>query len=124
MKGNQLCINKESKHPQESWEFIRHVTSAETEMWLCGRLRRALTMHKSIAHDPAYVKSDGPPRNTRVFVDDIEFGKLIPINERYQSWYVEFQAGLDLMNNNTMDAKEAAERMVPRINRALQEEDW
>lgn len=124
LKGNQLAIYKESKHPKEAWEFIRHVTSRETEMYVCGELRRSLTMHKSLASDPRYLKSDGPPRNTRVLVEPLEYGKLIPINERYHAWYVELQAGLERMWTDESDAAEMVEWMVPRINSALSEEDW
>ncbi len=124
MKGNQLTVYAESEHPREAYEFIKFVTSAENEMWVCGQLRRSITTHKSVARNPEYLKAYTPPYQTDVFLHEMDYGRQIPINYRYQAWYEEFISGLDLMLTNEMDAKEAVKWMVPRINQALQEEDW
>jgi ABC-type glycerol-3-phosphate transport system substrate-binding protein len=124
MKGNTLAIYKESRHPREAYEFIKFVTSAKSEMFICGRLRRWITTHKSVARDPRYLIAYTPPSHTDVFLHEMEYGHRIPINERYNQWSVELSTGLGRMWTNELDAKEAVKWMVPRINRALQEKDW
>jgi len=124
MKGNTLAIYKESRHPREAYEFIKFVTSAKSEMFICGRLRRWITTHKSVAADPEYLKAYGPPSHTDVFLHEMEYGHKIPINEKYAQWSVELRTGLGRMWTGELEAKEAVEWLVPRIDRALREEDW
>lgn len=124
LKGNVMAIYVESKHPREAYEFIKFVTSAKSEMFICGRLRRWITTHKSVYNDPEYLKAYTPPYHTDVFRDEMKYGRRPPINERFIQWTTELNRGLSRMWTNELDAKEAVEFMVPRINRALQEEDW
>jgi len=86
MKGNTLAIYKESRHPREAYEFIKFVTSAKSEMWICGRLRRWITTHKSVAANPEYLTAYGPPSHTDVFLHEMDYGHKIPINENYNQW--------------------------------------
>lgn len=124
MKGNTLAIYKESLHPREAYEFIKFVTSAKSEMFICGRLRRWITTHKSVARNPEYLRAYTPPYHTDVFLHEMDYAHRIPINERYNQWSVELHTGLGRMWTNELDAREAVKWMVPRINRALQEKDW
>lgn len=124
MKGNTLATYKESLHPREAYEFVKFVTSAKSEMWICGQLRRSITTHKSVARNPEYLKTCTPPYHTDVFLHEMEYGRKISINEKYNQWAVELNNGLNRMWTDELDAKEAVKWMVPRINRALQEEDW
>jgi multiple sugar transport system substrate-binding protein len=41
VKGNQLCIHRETRHPDAAWEFVKFMTGPEAEMLLHGQLRRA-----------------------------------------------------------------------------------
>lgn len=124
LKGNQLVIYSESKHPEEAWEFVKFMVSPETEMLVYGKLRRAIPTRKSVARDPEYLKADLPPRHVHVFIDAMKYGRRIPINERYNQWLPELRAGEELLLTNELDAREAVRWMVPRINRALSEAEW
>jgi len=124
LKGNVMTTYVESKHPREAYEFIKYVTSAKSEMFICGKLRRWITTHKSVYRDPEYLRAYTPPYHTDVFLGEMKYGRRPPINERFIQWTTELNRGLSRMWTNELDAKEAAKWMVPRINRELNEEDW
>ena len=124
LKGNVMTTYVECKHPREAYEFIKYVTSAESEMFICGKLRRWITTHKSVYNDPEYLVAHTPPYHTDVFRGEMDYGKRPPINERFIQWTTELNRGLSRLWTGELDAKEAVAFMKPRIERALNEEDW
>ncbi|HEX2999545.1 MAG TPA: sugar ABC transporter substrate-binding protein, partial [Armatimonadota bacterium] len=102
IKGNQLCANRLSQHPQEAWEFIKYMTGPEAELLLGGKLRRIVPSRLSVQRDPRYLKADLPPYHTDVFLTSIYRGRALPIDRRYQEWSQEFNAATEgLFNLNT-----------------------
>lgn len=123
-KGNQLVINRETKHSEEAWKFVKYMTGPEAEMLICGRLRRAVPTRLSVLRDPAYLKADQAPYQTEVFPETIERGRILPIDWRYQEWVTHFNAGIEtLFNVNERDARTALADACSRANAVLADED-
>ncbi len=124
VKGNQIVIHRESKHPKEAWEFIKFMTGPEAEMLLCGKLRRAVPTRLSVQNDPEYLKADQPPYHTDVFLVSVRRGRTLPIDGRYQEWVQAFNSALSaLFDVNKKDAKEALADASRRANVILSGEE-
>jgi len=124
VKGNQLCIYRESRHPNEAWEFVKFMTGPEAELLLCGKLRRAVPTRRSVLNDPRYLEADQPPYHTDIFLESIERGRTLPIDWRYQEWSQAFNSALEtLFNVNEKDAAAALADASERVNRILAGEE-
>lgn len=97
LKGNQIVIYRESKHPKEAWRFIRFMTSPKTEMFYYGVLRRGAPSRRSVAYSDEFLKADQPPYNTRVYLHGFEDGRPLPINPRWGEWTTVFNNRLGSM---------------------------
>jgi len=124
IKGNQLCIYRESPHPEAAWRFIKFMTGPTAEMILGGQLRRMVPTRLSVQNDPQYRKAELPPFHTDIFIESTRRGRTLPIDWRYQEWVVAFNSATEsLFNVNTRDAKTALSDAAKRVNAVLQGEE-
>ena len=124
VKGNQLCIYRESEHPEAAWEFVKFMTGPEAEMELCANRRRAVPTRLSVQNNPAYLHTTEPPFHTDVFLEAVRRGRALPIDRRYQEWVQQFNSGLEtLFNVNESDAKTALADASARANVVLAGEE-
>lgn len=123
LKGNQLVVARNSRHPEAAWKFIRHLTSYETEIKLYAIIRRSFPTRIAVAESDTYLKSDLPPFQMQAFVDSIENGRPLPITERWSEWNQVLSSELDnLMSGRERSAKVALEAAHEKINKVLSEE--
>jgi multiple sugar transport system substrate-binding protein len=124
VKGNQIVIYKNSRYPELAWEFVKFMTGRETELRLCGDLRRAVPTRLSVQRDPRYLRADKPPFHTDVFLDSVRRGRTLPIDWRYQEWLQEYNAATDgLFNTHSDTAAAAARAATDRVNALLASEE-
>ncbi len=124
IKGNQLCIFRETAHPDAAWEFVKFMTGPVAELKLGGELRRMVPTRRSVQNDPRYRAADRPPFQTDVYIDSVQRGKTLPIDWRYQEWSVAFNSATEsLFNVNNRDAKAALTDAARRVNGILQGEE-
>jgi multiple sugar transport system substrate-binding protein len=123
IKGNQLVVSANSRHPEAAWRFIRFLTSEPTETRLCAEIRRAFPTRIGVANSPAFLKTDQAPFNTRAFVQSAEGGRTLPINERWGEWTQIFNSEVDnLLAGRERDARTVLRRAKARIDAALAED--
>lgn len=123
LKGNQLVIAKNSKHPQAAWRFIRFLTSEEQELELYAVIRRAFPTRRSVAASKEFLSASLPPFNMKAFVDSVETGRPLPITERWAEWTQIYNSEVDnLLSGREQDASVVMKRAQDRINKALSEE--
>ena len=97
-KGNQLVISEQCEHPQEAWEWIKYLTSKETEEYYYGdQFRRAVPTRLAVLKDPQYLRATRPPFHTDVFVDVLNRARELPIDETYPTWTATAQRFIDLL---------------------------
>ncbi len=124
VKGNQLVMNAETKHPEAAWRFMRHVSSAETEMYLCGKLRRAGATRPSVASDPEFLNNDLPPKHTDVFVDTIPGGRRLPIHQRWHEWSAVRDRHLErLLNGSDRNVKQVLGELSREVTALLHDRE-
>ena len=124
VKGNQLTINRDTPHPELAWKYVKYMTSPETEMLLCGKMRRAVPTRLSVQRDPAYLHTDKPPFHTNVFLEATARGKTLPINWRYNEWVVTYNAATEgLFNVGDISAAQASRDATARVNDLLASEE-
>jgi multiple sugar transport system substrate-binding protein len=116
VKGNQLVMYAETDRAEAAWEFMKHVTSPQTEMYLCGRLRRALAARKSVALSPEYLRTDLPPFQTEVFAEAVSYGRRLPIDHRWAEWSVVANRHLERLYVN---GAERVGRVLPELAREV-----
>ncbi len=123
VKGNQLVVAANSRHPEAAWRFIRFLTSVPTETRLYAEIRRAFPTRRSVANSPAFLKTDQAPFNTRAFVQAAEDARTLPIDERWSEWTQIFNAEVDsLMAGRERDARTVLRRAKVKIDAALAED--
>ena len=123
VKGNQLAASALTRHPDLAWEFIKFMTSPQTEMMLCGDLRRSTPTRKSVQNSAAYLKADLPPYHPGVFLESVERGRILPINARYSEWETEMRGATETLFNLQSDsATQACVNATRRVNAVLASE--
>lgn len=121
VKGNQLVMSAESKHPKEAWEFMKFMTGRETEEKLYVQMRRCFPTRKDVAYSPEYLRSgDQPPHHLDAFVYEVEHGRTLPITSRWSEWNTEFSSGIEpLFNGTTADVDGTLREAERRANATL-----
>ncbi|MDI6784143.1 MAG: extracellular solute-binding protein [bacterium] len=81
------CIARESKHPDETWEFVKFYSSAEGQR-LLGKQKNCVPGTKEVAFDQNYFMSS-PPESIQVFIDAVDYS-TIDIPDK--PWKTEFMS--------------------------------
>lgn len=71
-------ISSRSEHPREAWELVRALCSPASQDGL-ARLGLAMPSRRSIAESDAFVDPAAPPSRDRVFLDQVEVARLLPV---------------------------------------------
>jgi multiple sugar transport system substrate-binding protein len=120
LKGNQLCMSAESRHPEEAWKFMKFITSEKVERKLGIELRRAYPTRLSVSQSKDYLAADKPPYNMRAFLHAVKVGRALPITDRWPEWTGAFFSGMDnLIAGRTQDVAAATKDAEDRANAAL-----
>lgn len=115
VKGNQLAMSADSRHPEAAWEFMKFMTSREVERKLYVELRRSFPTRKDVAYSAEFLRSgDKPPHHIDAFVSSIERGRTLPITPRWSEWTGEFNSGIESLFNGTDKDFEGAMREAQR----------
>lgn len=123
VKGNQLVIAANSKHPKEAWRFMRFLTSVEGENYLASDLRRTFPSRISVAHSKEYLTSEKPPHQMSAFLETVNAGRTLPIDSRWDEWTNIFNMEVDnLMAGRERDAGAVLRRAKVKIDKALSED--
>jgi ABC-type sugar transport system permease subunit/ABC-type glycerol-3-phosphate transport system substrate-binding protein len=79
--GNSLVIPRGSKHREAAWEFIKFVTSKQQMISVCRSASR-IPARRSAAMSPAFLSDPV----MRPFVQEIPFGRSVPVAPGYQQF--------------------------------------
>ncbi len=123
VKGNQLVAPANCAHPEAAWRLMRFLTSPEVEQLLYVKNRRCFPTRKSVAYSKEFSNGDLPPSQIHIFVDAVESGRQLPIDDRWAEWTQAMNNELDrLWNGTNRDAKSVADQASNAVNRVLSEE--
>lgn len=123
IKGNQLVIAANSKHPREAWRFLRFLTGVEAENRLYAEIRRSFPTRIAVARSPKYLETALPPFHMHAFVQTIENARTLPIDARWGEWTQVLNSEVDnLMAGRERDAEAVLARAKREIDRVLAED--
>jgi multiple sugar transport system substrate-binding protein len=124
IKGNQLVVYRESKHPEAAWKFIRFLTSAPTEQLLYVQNRRNFPTRKSVAYSKEFLQPQNRPFQVEVMLRAVEHARELPIDHRWAEWNQVLSAEQDnLYSGRERDAGVAMRRAAARIDKVLADEE-
>lgn len=120
VKGNQIVMNRDSRHQDAAWQFMKFLTSESTERLLYIQLRRSFPTRKDLAYSEEFLRSELPPYQMEVFVESVGNGRTLPITPRWNEWTSAFNSGIDsLMAGVDTDVDKALKEATRRANDAL-----
>ena len=121
VKGNQIVMSAESRHPEAAWRFMKYLTGKRTETRLYAELRRCFPTRKDVAYSPAYLLSGvEPPHHLDAFLWSVEQGRPMPITSRWGEWTTEFNGAVEpLFNGTTSDVAGTLREAQRRANATL-----
>ena len=77
------ALSTSSKNKEEALRFLKYISSKESlEVLVQSGL--IVPARKDVAYSSVFMDSSLKPRNTKVFVESIEQGKVTPVNKDYQ----------------------------------------
>jgi multiple sugar transport system substrate-binding protein len=80
-----FVVAKVTKHPQESFEFIKFVLSQAGQTRL-AELGFACPVLKTVAESPTFLQQEGSTLNQQVFLDSLAFAHMKPVFKGYDEW--------------------------------------
>ncbi len=124
VKGNQLIIYRESKHPKEAWRFVRFMTGPWVEERLYCQRKRNFPTRRAQANSDAYLKSTEPPFNTASMVKAVEIGRELPITDRWGEVSTIHTMEIDnLWSGRERNAKVVLDEIQRKVIKMLGEEE-
>jgi multiple sugar transport system substrate-binding protein len=118
VKGNQLIITSNCTHPHEAWEWVKFMTSRETESYLCGdALRRSVPTRIAVLNDPHYLEATAAPFHTDVFPFILDHARELPIDQAWPVWTNTAQKFMDyLFTSESADTETTLRRATQAID--------
>lgn len=124
VKGNQLIVYKETKHPKEAWRFIRFLTGREVEMKLYVQNRRNFPSRKDVAYSKEFLETKLPPRQPQAYLDAVENAEPLPITDRWKEWTTEIRnAEDDIYSGRVKDVEARLKKAQTAIDKILVDEE-
>jgi multiple sugar transport system substrate-binding protein len=114
-----FVIAKDSKHPDESWEFLKYLVGVpgQTKVTTLGLGVPAL---KSIANSDVFLKQKRiAPINEQVFLDTMEYAKVKPCFRGYNEWSTLVGDSMIPVWNGEADLQKTMEEIVPKADEIL-----
>ena len=123
LKGNQLVIYRESKHPDAAWRFVRFMTGTSIERELYINRRRSYPTLLEVSQSPDFFATKLPPFNTHAFTDAVKFGKSLPIDSRWGEWTNAYNSEVDaLFSGRSSDVRAVLNEATRKVDAVLADE--
>lgn len=119
--GTGYGILKTTKYPEEAWEVLKALSGDEGQIML-AESGLAQPANKKIAEGEHFAGSNKPPLNKKLLNEAVRYTVYDPFHEKWREArdlyiYPEF----DLMFNSLKSVKETVNKVVPEVNKLLQQ---
>lgn len=88
--GSGPVIYSKTRHPKEAYEFAKFTVSVEAEK-IYSELGVSIPTRKSVAYSDAFLNPKMPPKNAKVFLDEIKYSYTLEFDD--------FELGDEIYNN-------------------------
>ena len=112
--SSAYCIAKGSKNPREAWEFVKYMSGEDAQM-VDAAVPTALPTLKSVAFSPVWLEPDKLPKNRRIFLDALDYGRVMPLIERWSEMDAIVQREFDLLWAGVKNAEEVAKTLKVQL---------
>jgi len=113
-------IARTTKHPAESWEVLKWMGGAASQIEL-AEAGRALPAIIDIAKGPHWAKSLKLPRNKKIFVDAMEYAEFWPFTSKWaEIWELAIRPEMELFFSNRQSLEETVNKIIPKVNNFLE----
>jgi multiple sugar transport system substrate-binding protein len=117
--SSAYCIAKGSKNPEEAWEFVKYMSSEDAQI-VDAAVPTALPTLKSVAFSPTWLEPDKMPKNRRIFLDALEYGRVMPLIERWNEMGAIVQREFDLLWAGVKNAEEVAKTLKVELQNIVE----
>jgi len=123
VKGNQLVMYRETKHPAAAWRLLKFIVSEEAERFLYIEQRRQSPTRIKLAQSSDFLQPKAPPFNMPSVTASVELGKVLPIGPRWPEVITVVGSEFDsLFAGRERDAKVVLKRAHIAVNKLLSED--
>jgi len=116
--GSCFSVIKESKHKKEAYEYIKYLTSVESQQKLCeagfSQPTRKSTMQ-------TFLQAPQSPKHAEVFIDALKYARLMPKMPQWNEIDRIISSELDLVFLGKVQAKDVCKKIALKVNKLLQE---
>lgn len=120
--GAAYAVLKRSQHKEEAWELVKWMTGKEYQRAAAIR-SQIIPSRKSVAQSSAYLHLNADPKNRQAFLYMIPFGKAVPSVSCAPEMTQIIQSELDLVRIGRETAKDACEKVTPKVDQLLRHRD-
>lgn len=107
LTGSIFGTAKSSKHPDEAWKLLMAASGkdGQSEMTKLGLL---LPSRKSVTQSDTFLKSSPPnTASNQVYIDELEFARLLPMHKNYTEMQKAMDDQMDLVLNGKATPQDA-----------------
>lgn len=113
-----FVVAQGSKHPDESFEFIKFVLSSAGQTRLT-ELGFAIPVLKAVAESDVFLKQPGPGIDQKVFLDSLAFAHMKPVFKGYDEWSATVGDGMAVIWTGEQDLNTTLDEVVPAADEVL-----
>jgi multiple sugar transport system substrate-binding protein len=117
LTGSIFGIYKGSKSPDAAWKLLSYVVGKEGQQKMT-ELGLLLPSRKSVANSDLFLKST-PPENNRVYLDELQYAKVLPLHPKYPEMEKAINDENDLVFGGQKSAADALKVMHQKVNELL-----
>ncbi|MDQ3703455.1 MAG: extracellular solute-binding protein, partial [Chloroflexota bacterium] len=120
VNSDGLTINRDTKHPDEAWEFLKlSVDRGPLEAW-CGALNQT-PPRKSVAADAGFMKA---PYMQKAASNLDKYGVPVPVWPDYTNLFTNMEQGIDAAFASQKSARQALADSALYWNNVLEQHKW
>ena len=114
-----FVMAKDSKHPDEAFEFIKYALSPAAQTKL-AELGFAIPVLKPITESPVFLEQKGSELNQKVFLDSLAFSHMKPVFKGYDEWASVVGDGMGAVWRGEADLNKTLDEIVPQADAVLE----
>jgi multiple sugar transport system substrate-binding protein len=119
LTGSIFGLWSGTKIKDDAWKLLSYVSGKDAQK-LMTELGLLLPSRKSVAESDVFLKST-PPTNNSVYVDELQYAKILPMHPRYPEMQKAVDDQIVLVMTGSKPVADAVKEMNAKVNSILKE---